>query len=99
MTGRYQQRFGHEFNAGAGGSGLPLTEKTLADRLKSAGYATGLVGKWHLGSQDAMHPQKRGFDEFFGFLGGSHDYFKIARHSSRQRAGPGERVSYRRLRT
>jgi arylsulfatase A-like enzyme len=76
MTGRYQQRFGHEYNAGQGGSGLPLSEKTLADRLKAAGYTTGIVGKWHLGSQDAMHPQKRGFDEFFGFLGGSHDYFK-----------------------
>src|SRR5262245_60485097 len=76
MTGRYQTRFGHEFNAGAPGSGLPLTETTIASRLKSAGYATGLVGKWHLGSDEPFHPQKRGFDEFFGFLGGSHDYFE-----------------------
>jgi arylsulfatase A-like enzyme len=73
MTGRYQQRFGHEFNA-TGKHGLPLTETTVADRLKSAGYATGLVGKWHLGSEPAMHPRKRGFDEFFGFLGGAHSY-------------------------
>ena len=48
LTGRYQQRFGHEFNPGQGaGIGLPLSETTLADRLKGAGYATGLVGKWH----------------------------------------------------
>ncbi|MBA4065923.1 MAG: sulfatase [Isosphaera sp.] len=76
MTGRYQQRFGHEFNPGGGPElGLPLTEATLADRLKAAGYATGLVGKWHLGGADKFQPQKRGFDEFFGFLGGAHSYF------------------------
>lgn len=73
MTGRYQQRFGHEFNP-SGKQGLPLAETTVADRLKAAGYATGLVGKWHLGSEPAMHPLKRGFDEFFGFLGGAHSY-------------------------
>src|SRR5262245_33315579 len=76
LTGRYQQRFGHEFNPGGGNAGLPLTESTIADRLKSAGYATGLVGKWHLGAQAAMHPQQRGFQEFFGFLGGAHSYFQ-----------------------
>ena len=74
MTGRYQTRFGHEFNPN-GPHGLPLTETTLADRLKAAGYVTGLVGKWHLGALPEMHPQKRGFDEFFGFLGGAHSYF------------------------
>ncbi len=76
LTGRYQQRFGHEFNPDRAGQGLPLTEKTIADHLKAAGYATGLVGKWHLGSQPEMHPQKRGFEEFYGFLAGSHSYFK-----------------------
>jgi arylsulfatase A-like enzyme len=75
MTGRYQTRFGHEFNAGGAGSGLPVSETMIAARLKAAGYATGLVGKWHLGSEPQFHPQKRGFDEFFGFLGGAHDYF------------------------
>jgi len=76
LTGRYQQRFGHEFNPGGGAAGLPVPETTIANRLKAAGYATGLVGKWHLGSLPEMHPQKRGFDEFFGFLGGSHSYFQ-----------------------
>ncbi len=79
MTGRYQQRFGHEFNPGPDeladeNFGLPLTETTLANRLKSLGYDTGLVGKWHLGYKPQFHPQKRGFDEFFGFLGGAHPY-------------------------
>ena len=77
MTGRYQQRFGHEFNP-TGSHGLPLSETTLADRLKAAGYVTGLVGKWHLGALPEMHPQRRGFDEFFGFLGGAHSYFDTA---------------------
>jgi len=80
VTGRYQQRFGHEFNPGAPREGtkedvgLPLTEVTIANVLKSAGYATGIVGKWHLGNVPHFHPLKRGFDEYFGFLGGSHSY-------------------------
>lgn len=79
MTGRYQQRFGHEFNPGPATQadvnfGLPLDQVTLADRLKMLGYATGMVGKWHLGYQPAYHPLRRGFDEFFGFLGGAHSY-------------------------
>src|SRR2546428_4855699 len=55
--------------------GLPTTEVTLADRLEAAGYKTGLVGKWHLGNAAMFHPQRRGFDEFFGFLGGARTYF------------------------
>src|SRR6185503_8629250 len=76
LTGRYQQKFGHEFNPTGPETGLPLAEKTIANRLKSAGYTTGLVGKWHLGNTPDMQPPRRGFDEFFGFLGGSHSYFK-----------------------
>lgn len=75
LTGRYQTRFGHEFNPGKADTGLPVSETTIANRLKTAGYATGLVGKWHLGATEAMHPQSRGFDEFYGFLGGAHSYF------------------------
>ncbi len=75
LTGRYQTRFGHEFNPGAGDTGMPVTETTIANRMKTAGYATGLVGKWHLGTAPGMKPQERGFDEFFGFLSGAHDYF------------------------
>jgi arylsulfatase A-like enzyme len=79
LTGRYQQRFGHEFNPGPAGNeekgfGLPLQETTLAERLKAAGYATGMFGKWHLGYRPELQPTRRGFDEFFGFLGGAHSY-------------------------
>ncbi|MFB3827534.1 MAG: sulfatase [Bryobacteraceae bacterium] len=79
MTGRYQQRFGHEFNPGpaltaSGDFGLSLNETPLPAVMKSLGYTTGMFGKWHLGYRPEYHPQKRGFDEFFGFLGGAHSY-------------------------
>ncbi|MCR9198065.1 MAG: sulfatase-like hydrolase/transferase [Planctomycetaceae bacterium] len=79
LTGRYQTRFGHEFNpTGAHNedpaAGLPVKQVTLADRLHDVGYTTGLVGKWHLGGTAAYHPYRRGFDEFFGFLHEGH-YF------------------------
>jgi arylsulfatase A-like enzyme len=74
LTGRYQQRFGHEHNRSYPDSAMPLTETTVAQRLKAAGYVTGLVGKWHLGSDEKHHPMSRGFDEFFGFLGGANPY-------------------------
>jgi arylsulfatase A-like enzyme len=79
LTGRYQQRYGHEFNPGPAQNadpdvGLPLTETTMADRFKALRYTTGLIGKWHLGSEPKFHPQQRGFVEFFGFLGGAHSY-------------------------
>ncbi|MEP0843247.1 MAG: sulfatase, partial [Phycisphaerae bacterium] len=79
MTGRYQQRFGHEFNPGGQGPpnfGLPVDQITLADRLKAAGYVTGMVGKWHLGFKEEHNPTRRGFEEFFGFLGGAHPYLQ-----------------------
>jgi len=46
----------------------------MADQLKAAGYRTGIVGEWHLGDSPQFHPNKRGFDEFFGFTTGGHDY-------------------------
>ena len=58
--------------------GLPLTETTLADRLKAAGYATGAFGKWHLGYKDEYNPLKRGFDEYFGELLGHADFYRHA---------------------
>jgi arylsulfatase A-like enzyme len=68
MTGRYPTRFGHEFNAIARNSGLSLNETTLPERLKSLGYATCAIGKWHLGQTEPYRPMKRGFDEFYGTL-------------------------------
>ncbi len=72
LTGRYQQRHGWEFNpAGRDArTGMSLDERTLADELKALGYATGMVGKWHLGKQRPHHPMSRGFDEYFGVLDG-----------------------------
>src|SRR5690606_24271013 len=55
--------------------GLPLSEQTMADLLKKAGYTTAAFGKWHLGAHPSLHPNKRGFDEFYGFLSGGHRYF------------------------
>jgi arylsulfatase B len=79
LTGRYQTRFGFEGNAiGALNAdpriGLPADQRTLAHRLREVGYATALVGKWHLGGTPPFHPQRRGFDEFFGFLHEGHYY-------------------------
>lgn len=73
MTGRYQQRFGHELNPGPAGEadpnfGLPLTETTIADRLRAAGY--------HLDYRPEFHPLKRSFEFFYGFLSGAHSYFE-----------------------
>lgn len=100
ITGRYQQRFGQEFQIHGkvkdpqaskpipGGyieaylpqnydpkpQGLPVTEVTLGALLKKNGYKTGLVGKWHLGSEKEYWPESRGYDEHFGFLGGASLY-------------------------
>ena len=79
LTGRYQTRFGYEFNPiGAKNedpdAGLPVFEETLADSLHKVGYTTSLIGKWHLGGTAKYHPYRRGFDEFFGFLHEGH-YF------------------------
>jgi arylsulfatase A-like enzyme len=79
LTGRYQTRFGFENNPiGAANAdpaiGLPLSETLLPEVLRDAGYATALIGKWHLGGAPKFHPQRRGFDEFFGFLHEGHYY-------------------------
>jgi arylsulfatase A-like enzyme len=75
MTGRYQTRFGHEFNPGGGKQGMPVDQTTMAQRLRALGYVTALIGKWHLGNEPKMHPTERGFQDYFGFLGGAHPYF------------------------
>lgn len=79
LTGRIPLRFGYEFNPiGARNedprTGLPTNQQTMAEYLHDAGYTTGLVGKWHLGGAADFHPQRHGFDEFFGFLHEGH-YF------------------------
>jgi len=82
LTGRYQQRFGHEhqpssvpgvFDDTHDPPGLPIGELLLPQLLKPAGYVSGLIGKWHLGNN--LRPTDRGFDEFFGFMGGWSPYY------------------------
>jgi arylsulfatase A len=77
LTGRYPHRTGSiDTFDHLGGERLCLRERTLADLLQRAGYATGLIGKWHNGTLGAAyHPTRRGFGEFFGFRGGWQYYF------------------------
>lgn len=92
LTGRYPQRFGHEFNIPGkpqpgttwDETGLPTDERTLADALRACGYRTAAIGKWHLGETPRYRPQQRGFDEFFGFLGGSRSYFALPAEGTRR---------------
>ncbi|WP_010134780.1 sulfatase family protein [Ochrovirga pacifica] len=78
MTGKYAHTMGAQFNipseSEGTGYGIPLNNKFISKELQEAGYYTGAFGKWHLGADTPFHPNKRGFDEFYGFLGGGHDY-------------------------
>jgi arylsulfatase A-like enzyme len=91
LTGRYQHRVGGlECAIGTGNVGryddairlrashdlgLPASETSIAKMLKSAGYATGVCGKWHLGYEPKFFPSHHGFDYWFGPIGGATDYF------------------------
>lgn len=81
LTGRYQQRFGHEHNPpyepDSETTGTPLDEVMLSQVMRSAGYRTAAIGKWHLGDAPKFHPHRRGFDEFFGFSGGGFNFYGI----------------------
>jgi arylsulfatase A-like enzyme len=83
ISGRNQVNFGVDNNMSSGEPqfkrdylGLPVEVKTIADYLGPLGYTNGLVGKWHLGEASQFHPLNRGFDEFWGYLGGGHHYFE-----------------------
>jgi arylsulfatase A len=76
ITGRYQQRYGIESPLRHDDSRhLPPSAASLPRLLKNAGYATGLIGKWHLGAEAAAGPNRHGFDEFWGFRRGAVDYY------------------------
>jgi N-acetylgalactosamine-6-sulfatase len=92
LTGRHPQRVGGlECPIGTGNVGryddairlrgkndlgLPPRMAVLAPALKSVGYATALIGKWHLGYEPKFNPLEQGFDHFFGILGGNADYYR-----------------------
>ncbi|HLP36029.1 sulfatase-like hydrolase/transferase [Lacibacter sp.] len=99
ITGRYQDRFGYSrnplyrpFDASIG---LPLTEQTLPEFLKQNGYNTMGIGKWHLGVHEKFRPWNRGFNEFFGFLGGGHRYLPEEYTIVNQDSAKNEGESYR----
>lgn len=69
LTGRYHSRGGVR-GVSLGEERLDLTERTVADAFRAAGYATGAFGKWHNGSQWPYHPRARGFDRYFGHTAG-----------------------------
>lgn len=80
LSGRYQERFGHEFNIPAAYSesnGLPLSETLLPAVLAPTGYRTIALGKWHLGYAPKFHPLERGFTDYYGFLQGQRSYFPL----------------------
>ena len=87
MSGRYQQRVRLErpieTNAATPATGLdiglPATGRSLPQILKNAGYATGLVGKWHLGFKPEFQPNRHGFDYFWGYLAGYVDWYAHVR--------------------
>lgn len=75
MTGRSPARFGVTSPIKRGQT-IPADETFMPQMFQAAGYQTVMIGKWHLGNADAgSHPQRRGFDHFYGFLGGAIDYY------------------------
>lgn len=80
MSGMYQHRFGFEHNSGPEryadpNFGMPLEIPSLAEKLKTAGYATGMIGKWHIGFKEGLRPHERGFDYHYGFLSGARSFY------------------------
>lgn len=83
MSGRMQHAYGGQKNLpdvakhlrDYNSKGIPESETLISTVLKEAGYSTGCIGKWHMGSSQPFHPNARGFDEFFGFVGGGHQYY------------------------
>ncbi len=83
MSGRYPHTYGAPFNLPNSGQGIeeynkegiPVSETLISTVLQDASYYTGAIGKWHMGITQPFHPNTRGFDDFYGFLGGGHMYF------------------------
>jgi arylsulfatase A-like enzyme len=96
-TGRYQTRFGFEYNEPLPEDGkkfgLPLSEKTLGDWFKAEGYKTFAIGKWHLGYSKDLLPPLRGYDEYYGSLSGASSYFLPQRFMDSRKQGKPEKIT------
>ncbi len=80
LSGMYQHRFGFEHNSGperfaSPDFGMPRDVPSLAEKLKAEGYATGMVGKWHIGFKEGLRPHERGFDFHYGFMSGARSFY------------------------
>jgi arylsulfatase A-like enzyme len=99
ITGRYQDRFGYSRNPlyrpFDPEIGLSLNEQMLPELLQQSGYRTMGIGKWHLGVHQQFRPWNRGFNEFFGFLGGGHRYFPNEYDINHPDSAKNEAQSYR----
>lgn len=96
LTGRYQTRFGYEFNPVGRDrtGGVSLDEAFIGQVMKSAGYRTAMVGKWHLGEPEGYYPLDRGFDEFFGVTAGATAFIVDARPGDEFHSTPGIEATY-----
>jgi arylsulfatase A-like enzyme len=84
INGRYQQRYLIDNVIGGATPPLKITGESLPQLLKNSGYATGLIGKWHLGNTVNVGPRAHGFEYFFGFMGSHIDFY----HHNRGAAQP-----------
>lgn len=75
ITGRYQQRFGHEANGTPRPLGMDVNERTMGQAFQELGYRTAIMGKWHLGDEETQYPTHRGFDIFYGLREGSRSFW------------------------
>jgi len=79
LSGKYQQRFGHECNEGPGYTGMDPKQILMPALLKDNSYATAAFGKWHLGFNQNQLPLQKGFQYYYGFLSGGRSYFYNAK--------------------
>lgn len=96
LTGRYQTRFGYEFNPVGRdrNGGVSLDETFIGQVMQKAGYRTGMVGKWHLGQSGDYHPVARGFDEYFGTTAGANAFIVDTKPGDEFHTPPGAEATY-----
>src|SRR4030095_13510459 len=95
INGRYQQRYLIDNVVGGATPPLKITGESLPQLLKNGGYATGLVGKWHLGTTVQTGPRAHGFEYFFGFLGRPIDFYEHNRGAMGGGRGENDATIYR----